>query len=508
MLGSDEEKALYALLRSTTDAILGKDLPADTVIRTAYSFYYKQSKSPNSSIIQSQRFAKAALYMGDWFSAKDSIKSSEDCYRQAINAAEKAKDWHTCYIAHERLAEQIKWSDSHNALNLIKRAIDYYNKCDDSITNLISLYHCAANYSLSIAIQEEGSFEEALNYAAKEFGLAHENNLQAYENQAQSMLANIYWAQDNYHEALSHAKQIKLDDTISEHTAILRDLIARCYLSCDSLEQAKALYQLPSNILDKKTRYLSLRSLTEIAIRQHDEDTALTYLDSTFNTSESIFFNAMKAKDDYYKEVIQQERANEKIQYKSRLRTWLFTCGMLFLLCTGFYIGRLLYLKLRIQHERRRNSITARKNEIEKHIIERKYLQKEQEWLMKSQSKKENLIKILQLTILDRTSVGKKLMDQESQSIKMSVKDWREIERLLDEIDDKSISRLRARNKELTEDDIHLCMLVRLHMPNPIIGRIYNITTSAVQHRKQKLKKEKFGVTNTKHTLEDVILAL
>lgn len=125
---------------------------------------------------------------------------------------------------------------------------------------------------------------------------------------------------------------------------------------------------------------------------------------------------------------------------------------------------------------------------------------------MKSQSKKENLIKILQLTILDRTSVGKKLMDQESQSIKMSVKDWREIERLLDEIDDKSISRLRARNKELTEDDIHLCMLVRLHMPNPIIGRIYNITTSAVQHRKQKLKKEKFGVTNTKHTLEDVIL--
>ena len=46
---------------------------------------------------------------------------------------------------------------------------------------------------------------------------------------------------------------------------------------------------------------------------------------------------------------------------------------------------------------------------------------------------------------------------------------------LLDEIDDKCISKLKEKYKELTKDDIHLCIMVRLGMSNPAIGEVYGM---------------------------------
>jgi hypothetical protein len=48
-------------------------------------------------------------------------------------------------------------------------------------------------------------------------------------------------------------------------------------------------------------------------------------------------------------------------------------------------------------------------------------------------------------------------------------------------------------------------MLTRLQLSNTALSSIYSISVSAVQHRKQKLKKEGFGVTDPKTTLDHVI---
>ena len=92
--------------------------------------------------------------------------------------------------------------------------------------------------------------------------------------------------------------------------------------------------------------------------------------------------------------------------------------------------------------------------------------------------------------------------------VTLSRKDWLDIERVLNEIDDNCIERVRAACPHLSQDDMRLCMLVRLHMSNPVIGRIYSITPSAVQHRKQRLKKEGFGITDPNRLLEDVIASV
>ena len=52
---------------------------------------------------------------------------------------------------------------------------------------------------------------------------------------------------------------------------------------------------------------------------------------------------------------------------------------------------------------------------------------------------------------------------------------------------------------------MRLCMLNRLNLNNAALSAIYAISVSAVQHRKQKLKKEGFDVTDPAVTLDQVI---
>ena len=123
-LDGDEEESFYALLRTMTDAMQGVTLPNDTLVNRAYSFYRRKSKdgtSSNQTLVK--HFALSAMYMGDWYAANDSIKASEDCYRQAIKYSEKAEDWHTCYIAYSCLAEQENWGSPEEAMILIEKAL-------------------------------------------------------------------------------------------------------------------------------------------------------------------------------------------------------------------------------------------------------------------------------------------------------------------------------------------------------------------------------------------------
>ena len=79
---------------------------------------------------------------------------------------------------------------------------------------------------------------------------------------------------------------------------------------------------------------------------------------------------------------------------------------------------------------------------------------------------------------------------------------------MLNDIDDRRIFKIRERYPDLSSDEIHLCIMVRLGMSNPEIGKLFCLTPSAIQRRKLTLKKNKFGVTDSGKTLDDCIESL
>lgn len=501
-LMGDDEKAFYALLRTMTDVLLDKEIVSDTLIGMAYNhFSYQKNISKDQAIFR--HYAQSALYMGDWYSSQDSVKLSEDCYRQAIKYSEEVEDWHTCYLAYERLAEQVQWGNDEEALKLIEKGIQIYGKCNDKIENLLSLYAYAAHYSAEIAYRDKSDFQKALDYAYKAYNLATDSCLNSYYDQSLASLAEIYWEMGDYQKALDFAKKIRITELNSEYSLTLNMKIAQYYLSCDSVAKAKELCLAPKNVESKNLAYLYARELAEISVKQQNPDSIILYMDSAFSFSEDMFLEALKAKDDYLRETLVKEQENAHLTYKNRLRIWIFGISLGFFIIGGLLVLRLLLLRIRIHKEQQ-----AHQEEESRHLQKELQLINERQLaLTESYKKKTATIKHLQRYIIDRTDVAMKLKDGGTR-VKMSPKEWTDVEQLLDEIDNKRISRLRAEYKELTIEDIRLCVMVRLGMSNPAIGKAYGITPSAVQHRKQTLKKKKMGVSDPNITLDDFIESL
>lgn len=99
----------------------------------------------------------------------------------------------------------------------------------------------------------------------------------------------------------------------------------------------------------------------------------------------------------------------------------------------------------------------------------------------------------------------KKLNKSGDSIIYISQHEWSEIERTLNAIDNNRFANIREQYPGMQEDDIRLCLLTRLGISNRVIGNIYCITISAVQHRKLKLKKDVFGETSPEVTLEQIL---
>ena len=123
---------------------------------------------------------------------------------------------------------------------------------------------------------------------------------------------------------------------------------------------------------------------------------------------------------------------------------------------------------------------------------------------------KDTMIDLLRGHIMDKSELLERLQQNAGNSRRtvINARNWREIEATLDSVDNGFVSRLRLDYPHFSEDDIRLCMLTRLKLSNTALSAIYVISISAVQHRKQKLKKDGFGVSDPAVSLEQIVMGL
>ena len=140
-----------------------------------------------------------------------------------------------------------------------------------------------------------------------------------------------------------------------------------------------------------------------------------------------------------------------------------------------------------------------------RHEAEQATHQLEANQLAERLRQKDSMIAMLRGHIMDKSEILDMLEPTAGKRTIINARNWREIEMTLDTADGNFVSRLRAEHPQFSEEDIRLCMLARLQLSNTALSAIYVISVSAVQHRKQKLKKEGFGVNDPNVTLDQII---
>ena len=418
--------------------------------------------------------------------ANDSIRLGETLLRKAIHQSEESEDWHTYYIAYQRLAEALSQSNPEEALRLMKKALTIYEQHPDNERNHVILLDYAGTYAAQVAFTSEGSYDEALDLIHRAYNIAETNQMKDLKCQTLTSLANIAWAKEDYLHALDYAHQAESVATADLRPGTLQ-VLARSYLSLNMLDSAETIYRQIEPGDDVHLAYIVQSNLAKIALRRMGARSVENDIDDAFEQIEDFYYKALEQKDQYYQESLRQEMENQRLEYRSQIyaRTLLIT--IIASLVVILAIVLVVRYRMRAQHQ------------------EKRQLQQEAEHQKTLLHQANEVVAFLQNFILERTEVMKKLNQSGDSLIYLSPHEWSEIERTLNAIDNNRFANLREQYPNMQEDDIRLCLLTRLGISNRTIGNIYCITISAVQHRKLKLKKDVFGETNPDITLEHIL---
>ena len=418
--------------------------------------------------------------------ANDSIRQGETLLRKAIQLSEASEDWHTNYIAHQRLAEALSQSNPEEALRLMKQALTVYEQHPDDERNHVMLLDYAGTYAAQVAFTKEGSFDEALDFTLRAYDIARKGQMTDLVCQTLTSLANISWAKEDYRQAVDYARQAEAVATADLRPGTLQ-VLARSYLSLNMLDSAETVYRQIEPGDDVHMAYIVQSNLAKIALRRIGATQVEDSVAEAFAQVEDFYYKALEQKDEYYQETLRQEMENQQLEYRSQTyrRTLLMTIVASLIVILAIVL--LIRNRMHIQEQ------------------EKRQLQQEAEHQKTLLHQTNEVVAFLQSFILERTEVLKKLNQSGDSLITLSLHEWSEIERTLNAIDNNRFANLREQYPDMTEDDIRLCILTRLGLSNRTIGNIYCITVSAVQHRKLKLKKDVFGETNPDITLEQVL---
>ena len=428
--------------------------------------------------------------------ANDSTRLGETLLRKTIQLAEASEDWHTDYIACQRLAEALSQSNPGEALRLMKQALSIYEQHPDDERqsvkghlqgkNYVILLDYAGTFAAQVAYINEESFDEALDFIHRAYDIAKKSQMNDMICQTLTSLANIAWAKNDYDQALDYARQAELVATDELRAGTLQ-VLARSYLSLNMLDSAEAVYRKIHPGDDVHLSYIIQSNLAKIALRRLGATQVEDSVAEAFDKVEDIYYKALEQKDEYYQETLRQEMENQQLEFRSKM--YARTLFIIIIASLIVITAMVLVIRYRMQAQRQ----------------EERQLQQEAEHQKAQLHQANEVVAFLQNFILERMEVMKKLNQSGDSLIYLSPHEWSEIERTLNAIDNNRFSNLRKQYSNMQEDDIRLCLRTRLGISNRTIGNIYCISISAVQHRKLKLKKDVFGESNPNVTLEQIL---
>ena len=203
-----------------------------------------------------------------------------------------------------------------------------------------------------------------------------------------------------------------------------------------------------------------------MAIQEHKYDAISTYTDSVRENLEDKFLQSQSVKDEYYQSNIKKELEKEKIQFEAESRKLKLKSAILLVIVIASFIIYIIVQEKKRQAEEHEKAMKSKDEEIQnqKDIIHQKAL---------SIASLQNHL----LTKLENISYALST----NEKVAMTQEDWKEIEELINRTDDNFVKRLRQQYKGFKEEDIQLCMLVRLRLDNSTMANIFRVSVSAIK---------------------------
>ena len=531
-----ENHALWCLLTSQAQVKLIMKIPSDSLVRIAYN-YYKPTDN-------ARRKAMSALYMGDINYDLGNIEEAMLYYLEGKTEVEKTDDYKTGYLIMSSLGKLYLYRRlADYALEACTKAYDYAVKDSNKRYQMAALKFLARSYCISNNLPKAIEIYKQCIDIALEIGFV---NNEYYYN-LQKELASVY---TNSHEFTKSLEILNSYPKKQQHFFLLGTnylMIDEYDSAYYYLNKALTV----NNIYTKRAIYESLYELADIPqYRKYLKsycDSLLFYTDSVMSLDKGKEIIAYKEKYDHQRLITEQQRLKLEKSEAQRVLIIVTLCLVVIIsVLVYLYQKRLVrkettirrqseqlqaYLLQLHENESRlqqnRRYLDELKEQLSRHDsdAEERHAQQEQMARLESENGRlQKTISDLQHRIGDyasRLRDARKDVEQLRRLSEESLKLKENERRLTDYVIDshKLVSGLRKKNRvlndseweelmqlctiawgdfishllaccpQLTEQELRLCVLIRLRFNNTQLASIFAVSPASISQKKFRLKK-------------------
>ena len=531
-----ENHALWCLLTSQAQVKLITKISSDSLVRIAYDYY-----KPTDNAL---RKAMAALYMGNINYNLGNIEEAMQYYQEGKTEVEKTNDYKTGYLIMSSLGKLYLYRNLEDyAFEACSKAYDYAVKDSNKRYQMGSLQYLARCYCLLDKLPAAIETYQKCMEIALELGL--ENDEYYYGVQHETAL--VYTNSCEYEKSLSILRLFPVK--YRSNSLIGKNLFSLGKLDSAFYYLNKALNT--DNVYTKESVYRYLYRLCDNSkYRQYLKtycDSLLYYNDSIIALDKGKEIIAYKEKYDHQKLITEQQRLKLEKAEAQRVLIIVILCLVVVisvlvylyqkrLVCKETTIRRqseqlqayLLQLhenESRLQQNRR--YLDELKEQLSRHDSDTEERHAQQEQMTRLESENVRLLTTIddlqqrigdyasrlrdarkdveQLRRLSEESLKlkeneRRLTDYVVDSHKLvsslrkksrvlSDSEWEELTQLCTTAWGDFISRLLTCCPQLTEQELRLCLLIRLRFNNTQLASIFAVSPASISQKKFRLKK-------------------
>lgn len=531
-----ENHALWCLLTSQAQVKLIMKISSDSLVRIAYDYY----KPTNNA----RRRAMSALYMGDINYELGNIEEAMQYYLEGKTEVEKTDDYKTGYLIMFSLGKLYLFRNfADYALEACTAAYDYAVKDSNKRYQMTALRYLARSYCLT---NELTKAIDTYNQCAS-LALELELGTDRYYYKIQTEIALVYSNSGNLEKSLILSKSLPVEyqsSLLIGSNYLMLNQYDSAYLYLN-----RALNT--DNVYTKKETYRNLYRLGDIP-QYHKYlktycDSLLFFTDSVMSLDKGKEIIAYKEKYDHQKLIAEQQRLKLEKADAQRMMFIITICLIVVIAVVAYFYQKRLVRKettIRKQSEQLQDFM-LQLHEYETRLMqnnrymeelreqlsshdndsdERHEQQEQMERLGAENSRLQTTIQDLQKRIGEyssRLSEARKDVEQlrslseESLKLKererrltdyvvdnhrlvaelrtrsrvLSESEWQELTQLCESTWGDFIHRLLAFCPQLTEQELRLCLLIRLRFGNTQLAAIFAVSPAFISQKKFRLKK-------------------
>ena len=529
-----ENHALWCLLVTQAQYKRMMKISSDSLVKIAYDYY----KPTNNA----RRKAMSALYMGDINYGLRNIEDAMQYYLEGKTEVEKTDDYKTGYLVMVSLCRLYLYRDfADYALEASRKAYDYAVKDSNKRYQLASLKYLARCYCIS------DSLSKAIDTYHKCCDLTLELKLENYYYDIQSEIALVYKNKGDIKKSLEIIKSFPIKYRPALLTGKNYYLLGQQDSAYIFLNKALNTY----NIYTKVSAYEYLYKLGDTPkYRKYLKtycDSLLFYNDSIIAIDKGKEIIAYKEKYDHQKLITEQQRLKLEKAEAQRVLIIVTLCLVVIISVLVYLYQKRLVRKettIRRQSEQlqvyllqlhknesrlqqNRRYLDELKEQLSRHDSDTEERHAQQEQMARLESENGRLLTTIddlqqrigdyasrlrdarkdveQLRSLSEESLKlkeneRRLADYVVDSHKLvsglrkksrvlSDSEWEELTQLCTTVWGDFISRLHGCCPQLTEQELRLCLLIRLCFNNTQLASIFAVSPASISQKKFRLKK-------------------